>query len=136
MEDKIIHLGHVYSVQLRGYDAWGKYVMNLIIFKHKISAFHPEAVTSFCRDKCHQLRYFICTLNDKAKIIFILGDRCAFDKVENSTRKRYCPVRMHNKDKPKNKECTFSSWQMPSIILYIVLMCTKVIIQQILTSTH
>ena len=63
----MIHLGHGYSVQLRGYYAWEKDVMTLIRFKYKCSAFHPEAGTSFCREKLHQLRYFIFTLNDMKK---------------------------------------------------------------------
>ena len=45
VEDTLIQLGHGYSVQLRGCGAWGKYVMTLIRFKHKRSAFHPEAGT-------------------------------------------------------------------------------------------
>ena len=79
LEDIMIHSGHGSYVQLRGYDAWEKYIMTLIRFKHKRNAFHPEAGTSLCRDKFHQLPYFICTSNDKPKIIFILGDHGAFD---------------------------------------------------------
>ena len=48
MEDHIIHLGHGYYIQLRGYDSWSKYFMTLIILKQIRSAFHPEAGTSFC----------------------------------------------------------------------------------------
>ena len=67
------HLGHGYSVQLRGYYAWEKYVMTLIRFKNKRGAFHPEAGTSFYREKYHQLRYFICTFKDKEKEYLLLG---------------------------------------------------------------
>ena len=63
VEDTMIHLGHGYSVQLRGYYDWKTYVMTLIRFKHIFSAFHPESGTYFYRDICHQLRYFIRMLN-------------------------------------------------------------------------
>ena len=45
VEDTTINLGHGNSVQLRDYDAWGKDFMNLIILKHKLSAFQTEAGT-------------------------------------------------------------------------------------------
>ena len=74
--------------------------MTLIIFKYIRSDFHPEAGTYFCGNKFHQLHYFIRMLNDKSKIIFVLGDHCAFDEVIISTRSRYCAVKMYKKDKP------------------------------------
>ena len=73
VEYTMIKLGHVYYFQLRGYDTRAKYIMTLIRFKRIQSAFHPEAETSFCRDRCHQLRYFIPMFNDKSNIIFFLG---------------------------------------------------------------
>ena len=102
VEYSMIKLGHIYSFQLRGYDTWEKYIMTLIRFKRIQSAFHPEAGTYFCRDKCHQLCYFIRMFNDKANIIFFIGYNCAFDEGGGSVRIGYCPVRMYNKDKPEN----------------------------------
>ena len=99
VEDPIIHLGRRYSIQIRGYDAWSHYVMTLIIFKQINGAFHPENGTSFCGDKYHQLRYFIRMFNDKAKIMFVLGEHDAFDEGGITMRSRYCTVWMYNKDK-------------------------------------
>ena len=56
VEGPMIHLGRGYSVQLRGYDTWGIYVMTLIIFKQICIAFYPESRTSFCEYKCRQMR--------------------------------------------------------------------------------
>ena len=58
VEDSMVHLGHVYYVQLRGYDAWSKDIMTLILLKYIHSSFHNEAGTSFYGYKYHQLRYF------------------------------------------------------------------------------
>ena len=43
VEDPMIHLGNIYYVQLRSYDAWEKYIATLIIFKQICSSFHTEA---------------------------------------------------------------------------------------------
>ena len=80
MEDSIIHLGHGYCIQPRGYDAWAKDGTTLARFKQIRSDFHPEAGTFFCGDKFHQLGYFIHLFNDKAKIIFVLGENGSFDE--------------------------------------------------------
>ena len=80
MEDTIIHLYHGYYVQLRGYDDWTKYVMNIIRFKQIRSYFHPEAGTYLCGEKYHRLCYFICISNYKSKIIFVLGEHGGFDE--------------------------------------------------------
>ena len=136
VEDPMIHLCHRYSVQLRGYDAWKKYIMTLIRFKEIYSAFHPEAGTSFCGEICHQMRYFIRMFNGKAKIIFVLGEHGVFGKVGIVMRIRYCPVHMYNKDKLDKLIVYFSSWPILNTISFTILMCTKVKIQQKLTSTH
>ena len=73
IENTIIHLGHGYSVQLKGYDVWGKYFMTLIRFKQIHSDFDPEDGTYFCGMFFCQFRYFICIFNDKSRIIFVLG---------------------------------------------------------------
>ena len=73
VEDPMIHLGHGYSVKIRGCDAWGKDIITLIRFKQICNTFHPESRRYFFGDICHQLRYFIHVFNDKAKIIFVLG---------------------------------------------------------------
>ena len=44
----MINLGHVYYVQIRGYDAWAKYIIILIRFKHILSTFHPDNGMYFC----------------------------------------------------------------------------------------
>ena len=100
VEDPTIRLGRGYSVQLGGYDVWGGYFMTLIKFKQKFSAYHPEIIKYFCGDKCHKMHYFICMINDKAKIIFVLGDHGDFDQMGIVVRVRYYFVRMYNKDKP------------------------------------
>ena len=99
VDDTMIHLGYEYYFQLRGYDAWAEYIMNLIRFREITSAFYPESGTSFCREKCYWLRYFICMFNDKPKGIFVIGDHGDFDEGVTATRIRYCPVQMYNKDK-------------------------------------
>ena len=81
--------------------------MNIIIFKHIHSAFHPEAGTYFCGDKFHQLRYFIRMLNDRPKIVFVLGEHGDFYEGGIATRSRYCPVRTQKNIKPKNIEWIF-----------------------------
>ena len=96
----MINLYHGYSVQLKGYDVWGEYFMTLIRFKQIFSALHPEAGIYLCGEKCYHLRYFIRMFNDKAKIIFVLGEHGDFDGRGIFTRSSYCPVCMYNKDKP------------------------------------
>ena len=135
-DDPVIHLGCLYSVQIRGYDAWSKYFTTLIRFKHIRSDFHPEAGTYLCGEKYHRLCYFIRISNYKSKIIFVLGEHGGFDEGGISMSIRYCPVQMDNKYKTDKYRVGFSSWMMPSIISSIILMCTKVIKQQTLISTH
>ena len=110
--------------------------MTLIIFKHIHSAFQPKDVTYFCRDKCHLLHYCFCMFNAKSKIIFVLGYHGDFGEGGIYTRIRYivhgCKTRINR----TNIEWIFSSCQMPSIISNIILLCTKVIIKQTLTSTY
>ena len=83
VENPMIHLGHGYVVQLRGYYAWVKDIITLIRFKYIPSHFHPEAGYYFCGEKCHQLRYFIQIFNEKAKYIFVLGKHGDFDEGKN-----------------------------------------------------
>ena len=54
----MINLGHGYYVQIRGYNAQEKDLMNIIRFKQIRSDFHPEPGTSFYGDKCHQHELF------------------------------------------------------------------------------
>ena len=51
------------------------------------------------------MRYFISMFNDKTKNI--IGEHSAFDEGGIATRSRYCAVRMHNKDKPRNYRAVF-----------------------------
>ena len=44
VEDPMINLGHGYSVQPRGYNAWREDVMTIIRFKHICSTFHIESM--------------------------------------------------------------------------------------------
>ena len=67
VEDPVVILGSGYFCKLRGYQVWAKEVMTLIRFNQTRSAFHPEVGESVCRDRCHQLRYFICTFNHVVK---------------------------------------------------------------------
>ena len=99
-ENPTVHIGDGYSIELRGFDPWAKEIMSLVRFKQIRSAFHPEAETSMCNDKCHQLRYFIRMFNSKAKNVFSLGPNVSFDEGGIAMRSRYCPVRQYNKDKP------------------------------------
>ena len=69
-------------------------------------------------------------LNDKVKRIFVLGEHGVFDWGLIAMRNRYCPLRIYNKDKTNKFRVDFSSWQMPSIISSIILVCNKVIIQK------
>ena len=78
VEDPMIHLGHGYYVQLRGYDDWSKDIMTLIIFKQIYIAFYPDSETSFCGEKRHHMCYCICMFNDKEKIIFVLRKHSDF----------------------------------------------------------
>ena len=94
----MIHLGHGYDVQLRGYYAWKKYVTTLIRFKHINSAFHSEAGIYLCGAKFHQMRYYIYMFNDKAKIIFVIGKSVAFYMGVITIRNQKFPVHMYNKD--------------------------------------
>ena len=97
----VIRLGVSYSVRLTGFDPWAREIMTLLRFKQIRSAFHPEAGRSeLTGDKCHQLRYFIRTFNERARHIFHLGPNASFDEGGVPMRSRYCPVRMYNKDKP------------------------------------
>ena len=52
---------------------WWKDITILIILKKIISAFHPEARTSFCKENIYQPSYFIRMFNDKAKLNFSCG---------------------------------------------------------------
>ena len=79
-ENPTVVVGDGYSIQLRGYDPWAKDIMSLVRFKQIRSAFHPEAESSICNDKCHQLRYFIRLFNSKAKEVFSLGANVSFDE--------------------------------------------------------
>ena len=125
MKDPMIHLCYEYSVQLRGCNAWGKDIMDLIRFKHIYSAFHHVTGNYFCGEKFRQIHYLMCMFNDKAKIIFVLGEHFGFYEWEIQMRGRYYPVSMHKKDKPEKYIVTFSSWLIPNIILSSMLMCTK-----------
>ena len=73
-------LSHGYSAQIGGYDAWKIYIMTLVRFKQIISAFHPQSRASFYGDKFHKMDYFICVLNDKEKMIFVLEYHSASDE--------------------------------------------------------
>ena len=55
VEDPMINLGCGHYVQLRGYDAWEKYIMTLIRLKHICIALYLESGTSFCGEKLHHL---------------------------------------------------------------------------------
>ena len=54
--------------------------MSLVRFKQICSAFYPESDSSLCDDKCHQLRYFIRSFNEKVKEVFSLGPNVSFDE--------------------------------------------------------
>ena len=54
--------------------------MNLVRFKQIHSSFHPENGASFFGCKFHQLHYLICMFNDKAKIVFVIGEHGYFDE--------------------------------------------------------
>ena len=99
-ENTIVVIGDGYSIELDDYLPWAREHMTLLRFKQIRSAFHPEAESSLCNDKCHQLRYFIRLFNSKAKEVFNLGGNVSFDEGGGAMRSRYCPVRMYNKDKP------------------------------------
>ena len=71
LEYPMNHLGNGYSVRLVSYDAWGGYIITLIIFKHIHSDFHPESQTYFYGYKCHQLCYVIRMFNDKGKYLVL-----------------------------------------------------------------
>ena len=70
------------------------------IYRHIISAFHPEAGEYSVGDKCHKLRYLIIIVNDASGNTFYLGPRSAFDEGHITTFRRFCYVRQYNKDKP------------------------------------
>ena len=106
-DSPVVAMGGMYSVELRGYQPWARDVMPLIRFKQIRSAFHPESGTSYCGDKCHQLRFFIRMFNDKAKHVFNLGPNVSFDEGGVAMRSRYCPVRQYNKDKPEKFRVDF-----------------------------
>ena len=80
VEDPVVILGLGYCCKLCGYQAWDKEVMTLIHFKQIRSAFHPDAGENMCRDKCHQLCYFIRIFNHVVKKNFYLGPDAAFDE--------------------------------------------------------
>ena len=106
-DNPIITLSNGYSVQLRGFDPWAKEVMPLIRFKQIRGAFHPEAGSTSCGDKCHQLRYFIRRFNECAQKVFHLGPNVSFDEGGVAMKSRYCPVRQYNKDKPNKYRVDF-----------------------------
>ena len=86
-------MGGGYKVKLRGFTCWAKEIMPLDRFKQIRSAFHPEAGDNKeSGDKCHQLQYFICRFNEKARNIFYLGPNVSFDEGGVPMRSRYCPV--------------------------------------------
>ena len=116
VEDPMIHLGHVYSVQLRVYDAWGKYVMTLTILKHIQSEFHPEAGTSLCGYKCHQLHYFIRMFYDKQEEYLFLGSMVILRREELTQGEGTVLYTGTTNINSKNIECNISSWTMKGII--------------------
>ena len=91
-DNPIITPGDGYSVEIRGYSPWAKDIMTLVCFKQIRSAFHLEAGSSMCEDKCHQLCYFIWLFNAKAKETIDLGKDISFDEGGVAMRSCYCPV--------------------------------------------
>lgn len=95
-------LGSGYCCKLRVYQCWtkDKYIISLVRFKQIRSVFHPEAGTSNCEDKFHQLCYIIRMSNYNARRTCSLGPNAAFDKGQTAMMSQYCPVRQYNKYEP------------------------------------
>ena len=79
-------------------------------YKQIRSAFHPEdrdIASMNGNDKCYQLRHAINTLNKSAMNMRYIPGCVSFDEGGCMCRSRYCPVRMHNKDKPNKFRVDF-----------------------------
>ena len=107
VKSKMVHLGHGYGLELRGYNAWAKEIMSLVRFKQIRSVFRPEVDVFDKLDKCAQLRFFIRRFNAKAREVFHLGPNESFNEGGVPMCSRYCPVRQYNKDKPDKYRVDF-----------------------------
>ena len=76
-EDPVVILGSGYFCKLREYQSWAKDGVPLVRFNKIRSAFHPEVGESMCREKYHQLHYFIRMFNHVVK------KTCVWDQMLN-----------------------------------------------------
>lgn len=102
-----VNLGLDYMVTLKDYPPWAALVFSVNRFKQIRAAYHPEVGASSVRDKCHQLRFAINSLNAASKATFIPGLNLSFDEGGVASRSRMNPVRQYNKDKPKKFRVDF-----------------------------
>jgi len=80
-------------VTLKDYPPWVVLVFSVNRFKQIGAAFHPKVGASSVRDKCHQLRFAISSLNAASKANFIAGLNLSFDKGGGASRSHMNPAR-------------------------------------------